>query len=93
MLFPIAMGGDMKIVTVAVSLFSFTVCLPAFAQVIVGLYSIGAVPEVLALATNAANEEVEHAQMCHRLGTGYIRLDQIGWLISRNRDAKQAPGD
>jgi hypothetical protein len=41
------------------------------AQVVVGLYAIGAVPEVLALATNSAREEVEHAQACHRLAELY----------------------
>lgn len=41
------------------------------AQVIVGLYSIGAVPEVLALATQSAREEVEHAEACHRLAEHY----------------------
>lgn len=41
------------------------------AQVIVGLYAIGAAPEVLALATTAAHEEIEHARSCHRLAEHY----------------------
>lgn len=43
-----------------------------FAQVVVGLYSIGARPEVLALATSAAHEEVEHARACHALAELYL---------------------
>lgn len=43
-----------------------------FAQVVVGLYAIGARPEVLALATQAAHEEVEHARACHRLAELYL---------------------
>lgn len=43
-----------------------------FAQVVVGLYAIGARPEVLALATEAAHQEVEHAQSCHRLAELYL---------------------
>ncbi len=41
------------------------------AQVIVGLYEIHAVPEVLSLATHAANEEIEHARACFRLAQHY----------------------
>ena len=43
-----------------------------FAQVVVGLYSIGASPEVLALATQAAHEEVEHARACRALAELYL---------------------
>ncbi len=43
-----------------------------FAQVVVGLYALGARPEVLALATRAASEEVEHARACHRLAGLYL---------------------
>jgi hypothetical protein len=43
-----------------------------FAQVVVSLYSLGAKPEVLALATRAAHEEVEHARMCHELAELYL---------------------
>ncbi len=46
-----------------------------FAQVVVGLYEIGAHPEVLALATKAAHEEVEHARACHRLAELYLGED------------------
>lgn len=43
-----------------------------FAQVVVGLYAIGAAPEVLALATQAAHEEVEHARACRALAELYL---------------------
>src|SRR5262245_34960025 len=43
-----------------------------FAQTIVGLYAIGSRPEVLALATQAAHEEVEHARSCHALAELYL---------------------
>ncbi len=43
-----------------------------FAQVVVGLYAIGATPDVLALATRAAHEEVEHARSCHHLAELYL---------------------
>lgn len=43
-----------------------------FAQVVVGLYAVGAAPEVLALATQAAHEEVEHARACHALAELYL---------------------
>lgn len=43
-----------------------------FAQAVVGLYAIGAHPDVLALATRAAHEETEHAQSCHALAELYL---------------------
>jgi hypothetical protein len=43
-----------------------------FAQVVVGLYAVGARPEVLSLATRAAGEEVDHARACHRLAELYL---------------------
>lgn len=43
-----------------------------FSQAIVGLYAIGAAPEVLALATQAAHEEIEHARACHALAELYL---------------------
>jgi hypothetical protein len=43
-----------------------------FAQVVVGLYAIGARPEVLSLATEAAHQEVEHARSCHALAELYL---------------------
>ncbi|MCC7539153.1 MAG: hypothetical protein IT379_23225, partial [Deltaproteobacteria bacterium] len=43
-----------------------------FAQVVVGLYALGARAEVLALATRAAGEEVAHAQSCRRLAELYL---------------------
>lgn len=43
-----------------------------FAEVVVGLYAIGARPEVLALATSAAHEEVQHARACHALAELYL---------------------
>ena len=43
-----------------------------FAQVVVGLYAIGAVPEVIALATAAAHQEVEHARSCRALAELYL---------------------
>lgn len=43
-----------------------------FAQVVVGLYDLGAPSEVLALATNAAHEEVEHAARCRELAELYL---------------------
>lgn len=43
-----------------------------FSQAIVGLYAIGAAPEVLELATRAAHEEVEHARACHTLAELYL---------------------
>jgi len=43
-----------------------------FAQVVVGLYDLGAHPEVISLATQAAHQEVEHARMCHALAELYL---------------------
>lgn len=43
-----------------------------FAQVLVGLYSVGASPVVIALAAEAAAQEVEHARACHRLAEHYL---------------------
>lgn len=44
----------------------------AFAEVVVELYAIGAHAEVLALATQAAHEEVGHARNCHALAELYL---------------------
>ena len=43
-----------------------------FSQVLVGLYRIGAAPEVLLLASSAARQEIEHAIGCRQLAELYL---------------------
>ena len=43
-----------------------------FAQVLVGLYAIGASPEVIKLAAEAATQEVAHAESCRSLAELYL---------------------
>jgi hypothetical protein len=43
-----------------------------FAQIVVGLYELGAPSEVLALATEAAHQEVAHANTCRELAELYL---------------------
>ncbi len=49
----------------------------AFSQVLVGLEAIGARPEVIALARQAALEETAHARGCHRLAEIYLDDDLV----------------
>jgi hypothetical protein len=43
-----------------------------FAQVLVGLYAVGAVPQVLRLCAEANAPELEHAESCRALAEAYL---------------------